>query len=152
MYLQNDRFLVKLTIDIFLHMDLFYINKFYQNSDNTVLPQREKVPLLACHNTITLCGRCFITIASLAPYLFPSWLVKTESHDTVRSVETYRLGRWTLVAAVMLILFGLLRPDLSPWGYRNGYFLVALCHLKVRRSNLEVVTKRLLHQQVKILG
>ena len=33
-----------------------------------------------------------------------------------------------------------------------GVFLVALCHLIVRRLNLEVVTKRLLHQQVKIPG
>ena len=30
--------------------------------------------------------------------------------------------------------------------------LVALCCLIVRRPNLEVVTKRLLHQQVKMLG
>ena len=30
--------------------------------------------------------------------------------------------------------------------------MIAMCHLIVRRSNLEVVTKRLLHQQVKILG
>ena len=74
-------------------MDLLYINKFYQNSVNTVLPQGEKVPLLACHNTNTLCGRCFITVASLAPHLFPSGLVKTESHDIVRSVEIYLLGR-----------------------------------------------------------
>ena len=29
---------------------------------------------------------------------------------------------------------------------------VALCHLIVRRPNLEVATKRLLHQQVKIPG
>ena len=34
----------------------------------------------------------------------------------------------------------------------TGCFLVALCQLIVRRLNLEVVTKRLLHQQVKILG
>ena len=31
-------------------------------------------------------------------------------------------------------------------------FLVALCHLIVRRPNLEVATKRLLHQHVNILG
>ena len=30
-------------------------------------------------------------------------------------------------------------------------FLVLLCILIVRKSNVEVVTKRLLHQQVKIL-
>ena len=31
-------------------------------------------------------------------------------------------------------------------------FLVTLCHLIIRRLNLEVATKRLLYQQVKILG
>ena len=29
---------------------------------------------------------------------------------------------------------------------------VALCHLIVRRPNLEIPTQRLLHEQVKILG
>ena len=48
--------------------------------------------------------------------------------------------------------FGFPIPQLSPRGHRNRCFLVALCHLIVRRPNLEVVTKRLLHQQVKILG
>ena len=48
--------------------------------------------------------------------------------------------------------FGFLRPDLSPRGYGSTCFLVALCHLIVRRLNLEVATKRLLHQQVKIPG
>ena len=49
--------------------------------------------------------------------------------------------------------FGFLRPDLSPWGgYRNRCFLVALCCLIVRRLNLVVASKRLLNQQVKILG
>ena len=33
-----------------------------------------------------------------------------------------------------------------------GVFLVALCHLIVRRPNLKVPTTRLFHQQVKILG
>ena len=33
-----------------------------------------------------------------------------------------------------------------------GVFFVALCRLMVRRLNLEVLTKRLLHQQVKIPG
>ena len=37
------------------------------------------------------------------------------------------------------LFFGFLRPDL----------LVALCRLIGRRSNLEVATERLLHQQVK---
>ena len=48
--------------------------------------------------------------------------------------------------------FSFLRPDLSPGGYGNRCFLVALCRLIVRRPNLEVATKRLLHQQVKIPG
>ena len=43
--------------------------------------------------------------------------------------------------------FGFLRSDLSPWWYWNRCFLIALCHQIVRRPNLEVVTKRLLHQQ-----
>ena len=34
---------------------------------------------------------------------------------------------------------GLLRPDLSPWGYRDRCFLVAFWHLIVRRLNLEVL-------------
>ena len=51
---------------------------------------------------------------------------------------------------VALSIFGFLRPDLSPWGYGNRCFLVALCHLIGRRLNLEVAIKTLLHQQVKI--
>ena len=82
-------------------MDLLYINKFYQNSDNRVLPQGQKVPLLASLAT-------FLVIMSQYKYLmwymfyyndrprtpsFPSELVKTESHVIIRSVETYLLGR-----------------------------------------------------------
>ena len=48
--------------------------------------------------------------------------------------------------------FGFLRPDRSLWGYRNRCFLAALCCLIVRRPNLKVTTKRLLHQQVKYHG
>ena len=51
-----------------------------------------------------------------------------------------------------LSFFGFLRPELSPKGYRNKCFLVALCHLIVRIPNLEGATKRLLHQQVTIQG
>ena len=51
-----------------------------------------------------------------------------------------------------LSYFGFLRPDLSPREYRNKCFLVALCCLIVKRPNLEVATKRLLHQQEKIPG
>ena len=61
---------------------------------------------------------------------FPIGLVKTESGFIVRSVET-GLGRWTLVVAVISVdaypFFGFLRPDVSPWRYRNRCFLVALC-------------------------
>ena len=46
--------------------------------------------------------------------------------------------------------FGFLKPHLSPWGYRNRCFWVALCCLILCRSNLEVLTKSLLHQQVKV--
>ena len=98
-----------------------------------------------CHNKNALWGRCFIAIG----------LVKTGSGFIVRSVET-GLGRRMLVVAMSSVdaylFFGFLRPDLLPWGYRNRCFLVALCRLIVRRPNLEVVTKRILHQQVKILG
>ena len=58
-----------------------------------------------------------------------------------RTVEI-GLGRWILMQLwllLMLIFFGFLRPDVSPWRYRNRCFLVALCHVIVRRSNLEVV-------------
>ena len=86
---------------------------------------------------------------------FPIGLVETESGFTVRSVET-GLGRWTLVVAVISVdaypFFGFLRPDHSHLGYGNRCFLVALSRLEVRRPNLEVTTKRLLHQQVKYHG
>ena len=76
---------------------------------------------------------------------FSIWLVKTESDFIVKSFKT-GLGRWTLVVAVIsvwcLSFFSFLRPDLSPWGYGNRCFLVALYCLIVRRRNLEVATKR----------
>ena len=91
-------------------------------------------------------------IEQLRTSSFPIRLAKTESGFIVRSVDT-GLERSTLVVAVTSVdaypTFGFLRPDLSPWGYRDRCFLVALCHLIVRRLNLEVATKRLLHQQVK---
>ena len=52
---------------------------------------------------------------------------------------------------MFILFFGFLRSDLSPWRYMNKCFLVTLCCLIVRRLNLEVATKRLLHQYVKIL-
>ena len=51
-----------------------------------------------------------------------------------------------------LFFFGFLRPDLSPWGYGNRCFLVALQRLVVRRPKLKVPTKRLLLEQVKLSG
>ena len=75
---------------------------------------------------------------------FPIGLIKTESDFTVRLFKT-DLGRWTLVVIVIncwcLSFFGILRPDLSPWGNRNGWFLVTLrcLILRVPRSpNQEV--------------
>ena len=51
-----------------------------------------------------------------------------------------------------LSFFGFLRPDLLSWGYRNRCFLIPLLSLIVRRTNFEVATKRLIHQQVKNTG
>ena len=55
-----------------------------------------------------------------------------------RSVKT-NLGRWKLVVAVISVdvypFSGFLRLNLSPWGYGNRCFLVALCRLIVRRPN-----------------
>ena len=49
-----------------------------------------------------------------------------------------------------LSFFGFLRPYMSPWGHDSSCFLVVLYRLMVGRPNLEVATKRLLHQQVEI--
>ena len=80
-------------------------------------------------------------------------LVTTKPGFIVRSVG---LGRWMLVVVGISVnvysFFSFHRPDLSPWGYRNRFFLVALCCLIVRTPNLEVATKWLLHQVLKILG
>ena len=59
-----------------------------------------------------------------------------------------------MVAAITIdsLFFGFLQPDLSPWGYGNRCFLIALCCQIVNRSNLEAATKNFLHQQVKIPG
>ena len=45
-----------------------------------------------------------------------------------------------------------MRPYLSPWRNRNRCFWATLCHMIVSRPNLDVVTKRVLYQQVKIIG
>ena len=54
------------------------------------------------------------------------------------------------VDAYSFLTFSNLTCDLQDMGISN--FLVALCCVIVKRPNLEVVTKRVLHQQVKILG
>ena len=83
---------------------------------------------------------------------FPVGLVKTESDFIARSVEI-GLGTSRLVVAVIIV-------DTYPFldfsdlicHLKDKCFLVTLNCLIVKRPNLEVVTKRLLHQQVKILG
>ena len=85
---------------------------------------------------------------------FPTGLVKTESDFIVRSVET-GLGRSRLVVAAIsadantFLAFSDMTCHLVHT--ETGVF-VALCHLIVRRPNLEVVIKRLLHQHVKLPG
>ena len=65
----------------------------------------------------------------------PTGLVKTGSDFIVRSVET-DLERRALVLAVVSVdtypFFSFLKSDLSPWEYRNRWFLLALCCLIVR--------------------
>ena len=82
----------------------------------------------------------FYYIDQLRTPSFPIALVKTQSDFIVRTVETGS-GRWTLVAAVISAdaypFLGFLRPDLSPCGYRNKCFLVALCRLVVRRTDMD---------------
>ena len=49
------------------------------------------------------------------------------------------------IAKKCLSFFYFLKPDMSPWRYRNWCFLVALCNMIVRRQKLEIATKRVLH-------
>ena len=85
---------------------------------------------------------------------FPIGLVKIEFGFIVRSVQT-GLRRWTLVVAVISVdAYPFLAfPDLTCHreDTRIGVFWLQ-CRLIVRRPNLEVASKKLLHQQVKILG
>ena len=102
----------------------------------------------------TLWGRCFTTSTSLAPHLFLLGWLKL---NLTLLLEQFRLARemnadGSCDKCWCISVFGFFRLDLSPWGYRNRCFLVALCHMIVRRLNLEVATKRLLHQQVKYWG
>ena len=66
-------------------------------------------------------------------------LGKSKFDFIVRSVEA-DLGRLTLVVAVISVdpypFFDFLRSDLSPRGYRNRCFLVALCRLILRIPDL----------------
>ena len=83
---------------------------------------------------------------------FPIGLVKTETGFIVRSVET-GLGRRTLVLAVISVNAYpfLASSDLTCHVEDTGigvFWLHCACCLIVRRTNLEVATKRLLHQQV----
>ena len=54
------------------------------------------------------------------------------------------------VSVDVYLFFGFLKPDLWSWGYKKRCFLVAMYNMIAKRPNLEVATKRLLHQQVKI--
>ena len=79
-------------------------------------------------------------------------LVTTKPGFIVRSVG---LGRWMLVVVGIsvnvysFLAFTDLTCHLEDTGI--GFFLVALCCLIVRTPNLEVATKWLLHQELKIL-
>ena len=54
---------------------------------------------------------------------------------------------------MLMVFFGFPKPDLSPREYMDRCFpVVALCHLIVRRQNLEVATKKFFYQQLNILG
>ena len=86
---------------------------------------------------------------------FSIGLVTTEPGFINRSVKT-GLGIWTPVVAVIsvdaypvLVLSGL---TCHLEDTRMGVALLALCCLIVRRLNLKVVTKRLLHQQVVLVS
>ena len=126
-----------------------------------VLPHGEKLSLLALAGQPSSDGITIKNTFGVDVYYinqshtlsFPIELVETKSDVIVSWVET-GLGRWALVVAVISVdaytFTGFLRPDLPFWGYRNRCFLVALCHLIVRRLNLEVTTKHLLYQQIKI--
>ena len=79
--------------------------------------------------------------------LFPIGLVKTKSDFIVRSLET-GLGRLTLVVAVISVdaYRFLAFSDLTCRCEDTGIGVFSLhCPLIVRRPNLEVATKRLLH-------
>ena len=90
--------------------------------------------------------RCFITSPSFAPHLFLLGWLKL---NLILLLDQLKLPqgdeRWWVVPVISVDKY----PFLA---FSDLTCLVALFCLIVRRPNLEVVTKRLLHQQVKILG
>ena len=122
---------------------------------DSVLPHGKKVPFNLdwlpfywwCHNKNSLSSRCFITSTSLAPHLFLLCWLKLNlilfycqiNWDWPREMNTG--GSFDYCRCWSFLAFS----GLLSWGYRNRCFLVALCRLIVRRLNLEVATKRLLH-------
>ena len=105
---------------------------------------------LVGHYKNTLWGRCFITSTGLALLLFLLFWLKLNLNN--RSVEI-DLGRWMPVVPVIYFdTLVFVRTDLSPREYMNKCFLVGLRPLIVRRRNLKVATKWVLHQQIKIQG
>ena len=86
--------------------------------------------------------------------LYDITFVRTQSFVNINLLCTYKnkkcfveILHWSS-ESIRVYFYFVLRPDLR--GYGNRCFLVALCYLIVRRPTLEVVTKRLLHQHVKI--
>ena len=83
--------------------------------------------------------------------IFSYWVVKTESCYIVRSAET-GLGRWMLVVAVIsvdaypFLPFSDLTYHLEDTGV--SAFWLHCVKSTVKRPNLEVVNKRLLHWQI----
>ena len=78
------------------------------------------------------------------------WIIQRQSTFLTMIIGISLIAGGTCDYCWYLSFFGFLRLDLSPWGCRNRYFLVAFCRLIVRRPNLKVATNRPLHQQVKI--
>ena len=98
-------------------------------------------------NSLKIKKELFVFVLSFL-FLKLIWVPKSEvpKHSILLSILASTKMCWCLS------FFGFLGPDLSPGGYRKRCFLVALCYLTVSTLNLEVATKRLLCQQVKILG
>ena len=100
--------------------------------------------------------RCFITSPSFAPHLFLLGQLKL---NLILLLDQLKLPqgdeRWWVVPVISVDKYPFLAfSDLTCHlkDKETGAFLVALFCLIVRRPSLEVVTKRRLHQQVKILA